>query len=174
MVLYSTGQKVRASELNVYRQVAFLEEDVTNASTDLTGIAGFAFSGDSNTRYLVQVRIAYNVSYLRDMQLKWAYPDGSTGWWTARGVDAAATSNDGSTGDFNAQAVALSQIQAFTGWQSTPSAGDDMYCSPVTTILIGDTAGLVRLQFALYDDASGTGACTIKAGAVLRALRLTQ
>jgi hypothetical protein len=179
VTLYTAGQKVRAAELNTLPQMSNVVSDQVNASTTFANVAGMSFSADASTRYFIEFFISYLAAIERDMKLQLQFPVGTTGWFTARGIDAAAPAgaNAGSTGDFNGQSLGPNGVHAFAGSSGAGLAPADpangMFCSPSAMLLTSTLAGTIQLQFALLATGSGAGNCTIKAGSGMRVTKLT-
>jgi hypothetical protein len=172
---YTAGQKVTAAELNLLPQLTYAASDSTNAAAYTTSYEdadGLGFDVDADSRYLFEWYLFYNCGYSGDLVIHLTYPTGTTGWFSPGGVESAATGNDGSTGDFNGQAVALTGIHALSGWNEPPDPTLSMFAAPVAMVLTDSTAGTVQLEFALLST-GGAGVATVLEGSALRVTKLT-
>ena len=173
MPLYAAGQKIRGNEINALPQTfrAAVPTFSPNSAT-LKDITGLAFPGDANGWYTAEAIIAYHASIAAKIKFAWALPGdyvpgngaaGTGSWWTALGLANAATAG---VGDLDAVVQdSLTVVHNRAGSDSVP-----MFVQVIAFVMLGPTAGSVRLQFA--QQTSNSHNTTIRAGSALRVSKL--
>jgi hypothetical protein len=173
MPLYAAGQKIRGNEINALPQTfrAAVPSFCPNSNT-LRDITGLAFPGDANGWYTVEAILAYHASVAAKIRFAWALPGdyvpgngaaGTGSWWTALGLSNAATNGVGDLDAVINDSLTLAHNRA--GSDSVP-----MFMQVIAFVMMGPTAGSVRLQFS--QQTSNSHNTTIRAGSALRVTKL--
>lgn len=149
-----------------FPKVTYITGDLTATNTTYADATGMVVPVAASARYIVECFMVYNAHVDRDIKVQWTVPSGGTGWWSPKCVEAGATNNGGTTGDYNVQSVVWTQGHAMTG-----GGAIDCFAAPVGHF-ISSAAGNLQMQWALFSTAAGSGNGTIRAGSMIRYTRL--